>query len=39
LDFGTAMQALEDGRINAATTVIALQWLALNRERVRERWR
>ena len=36
--FHQAMEALSRGRISAATAIIALQWLALNRERVRERW-
>ena len=31
--------AVSDGRINAATTVIALQWLALHRATLAERWR
>ena len=34
-----ALAALSDGRINAATTVIALQWLALHRATLAERWR
>lgn len=38
MEFRQAMDALSQGRISAATGVIALQWLALNRERVRERW-
>lgn len=33
-----ALLAVEQGRISAATAVLTLQWLALNRERVRERW-
>ena len=39
MGFDQAMEALEEGRICAATAVISLQWLALNRERVRELWR
>jgi ADP-ribose pyrophosphatase len=38
MEFHQAMEALSRGRISAATAIIALQWLALNRERVRERW-
>ena len=37
--FDSAMALLASGRINSATPVIALQWLALNRERVRAQWR
>lgn len=33
-----ALAALEDGRIDNAASIIALQWLALNRDKVRERW-
>lgn len=35
----TALDWLGDGRIHAATTVIALQWLALNRTALEARWR
>ena len=35
LDFADAMRALEGGRIRSATGLVALQWLALNRERLR----
>lgn len=34
-----ALAALEAGRIGNAVTIIALQWLALNREKLRARWR
>ncbi len=34
-----ALAALERGDIVSAPAVIALQWLALHRERLRERWR
>lgn len=34
-----AFRALSDGLITAAPAVIALQWLALNRERLRREWR
>ena len=33
-----ALAALDDGRIDNAASIIALQWLALNRDKVRERW-
>ncbi len=33
-----ALAALDDGRIDNAASIIALQWLALNRAKVRERW-
>lgn len=38
MSFTDAMQALRDGRIINAAAIIALQWLALNREEVREKW-
>lgn len=34
-----ALAAVAAGRIDNAASIIALQWLALNRERVREAWR
>lgn len=34
----TALAWLADGRIKNAAAVIALQWLALNRDRVRQLW-
>lgn len=34
----TALAWLDDGRVHAATTVIALQWLALHRAALQERW-
>jgi ADP-ribose pyrophosphatase len=34
----TALDWLCDGRIHAATTVVALQWLALHRAELEERW-
>jgi ADP-ribose pyrophosphatase len=34
----TALDWLDDGRIHAATTIIALQWLALHRAELAERW-
>jgi ADP-ribose pyrophosphatase len=33
-----AWRALQEGRILSATPIIALQWLALNREELRKRW-
>lgn len=33
-----ACQALEDGRLNNAMAIIALQWLIINRDRVRLQW-
>jgi ADP-ribose diphosphatase len=38
LDLAEARTALEQGRIDTATTVIALQWLLLHRDRVQTRW-
>lgn len=38
LSFADALQSLRDGRINNAATIIALQWLALNRSEVRGLW-
>ena len=37
--FAAAMAALDAGKITNAVTIIALQWLALNRAHVREMWR
>jgi len=34
-----ALTAVADGRINTINAVIPLQWLALNRDRLRARWR
>jgi ADP-ribose pyrophosphatase len=33
-----ALDAVKDGRINNAASIIALQWLALNRAEVRGLW-
>ena len=33
-----ALAAVEDGRIDNAASIMALHWLALNRQRVREAW-
>lgn len=38
VSFSEAMARLESGRIGNASTIIALQWLALNREGLRRRW-
>ncbi|MBC2688416.1 MULTISPECIES: NUDIX domain-containing protein [Pseudomonas] len=37
-DFEDALQAVRDGRISNAASIIALQWLALNRVEVRGLW-
>jgi ADP-ribose pyrophosphatase len=37
--FAKAIVELNAGRITNATCIIALQWLALNRDRLREEWR
>ncbi len=36
--FRQAMALLHQGRINSAAPIIALQWLAMNREQLRRRW-
>ncbi len=33
-----AIQGVASGRINSTASIIALQWLALNREQLRQRW-
>jgi len=38
LSLDEALAALADGRIDNAASIIALQWLALNREKVRQAW-
>jgi ADP-ribose pyrophosphatase len=38
LDFSEAYGLLESGVINNAAAIMALQWLALNRERLQEQW-
>ena len=38
LPFEEALARLQRGEINNAATIIALQWLAINRAAVRERW-
>lgn len=39
MSLDAALAAVESGRIDNAASIIALQWLALNRERVRQTWR
>ncbi|MNY74502.1 ADP-ribose pyrophosphatase [compost metagenome] len=39
LSLDEALAALAAGRLDNAASIIALQWLALNRERVRQTWR
>lgn len=38
VDLDQARRWLEDGTINSAASIIALQWLLLNRERLRQQW-
>lgn len=38
LSLDEALAVLADGRIDNAASIIALQWLALNREKVRQAW-
>jgi ADP-ribose pyrophosphatase len=38
MPFAEAVRWLEEGRVGNAVGLIALQWLALNRERVRQAW-
>ena len=37
--YADAVAMLADGRLNSASVIIAMQWLMLNRERLREQWR
>jgi ADP-ribose pyrophosphatase len=39
VSFAQAWQWLEEGIINSASPIIALQWLRMNRERLRQQWR
>ncbi|MGR9105923.1 MAG: NUDIX domain-containing protein [Gammaproteobacteria bacterium] len=39
IDFREAMEKVKCGEIDSAIPIIALQWLALNREWLRETWR
>jgi ADP-ribose pyrophosphatase len=38
VSFAEAWQWLEQGRINSASPIIAMQWLTMHRERLREKW-
>ena len=38
VSFDAAMLMIESGQINNAAAIIALQWLALNRERIEQAW-
>ncbi|MGH8548402.1 MAG: NUDIX domain-containing protein [Methylococcales bacterium] len=38
VDFDEAMEKVKNGEIDSAIPIIALQWLGLNRDRVRETW-
>ena len=37
--FDDALAMVADGRIHTGHTIIAVQWLALNRDRLRQAWR
>lgn len=39
LSFAQAMQAVADGHLGNAASLIALHWLALHRDQVRQQWR
>ena len=38
ISFNQAMQLVGNGRINNAPCILALQWLALNRARLQQKW-
>lgn len=38
IGFDEAFELLEQGRIDSATPIIAIQWLALNRDKLRAKW-
>jgi len=38
MTFAEAMDALKTGRIWNAPAIMSLQWLALNRDRLRQEW-
>ncbi|MGR9115788.1 MAG: NUDIX domain-containing protein [Gammaproteobacteria bacterium] len=38
VSFDEAYQLLEQGKINSGIPIIAIQWLALNRDRLRQEW-
>lgn len=39
VEFGAALEMMQRGRLRNAHTIIAMQWLQLNRERLRATWR
>jgi ADP-ribose pyrophosphatase len=39
VDFDEAYRMLENGEIESAIPIIAVQWLALNREKLKQQWR
>jgi len=39
MKFADAMDEIYNGRINSTTGIMAMQWLALNREQLRQRWK
>ena len=39
VSYSDAVTMLADGRFNSASIIIAMQWLMLNRERLRDGWR
>ena len=38
LKFDEVFQMVESGRIESGTPIIAIQWLYINREKLREKW-
>lgn len=38
VDFAEALLMLENGVINSAIPILAIQWLALNKEKIRKKW-
>lgn len=38
VSYNDALSLLDSGRINSASPIMAMQWLALNRERIRALW-
>ena len=38
MSFGKVMAALDNGRINCGPVIAAVQWLALHRDEIRQRW-
>ena len=38
ISFSEAFNLLEQGRIESAIPIIAIQWLALNRDKLRAKW-